>query len=459
LLFSRLLRSAYSVSHDGGQSWKSGFIPPPAGSIATFGDGVVVKDRAGNFYYSSLGQDAAGNNCVMINKSNDHGDTFSPAQIVALDPGADKDWIAVGSDPNVPSRDNLYVTWTSYNSTGSTLAFSRSTDGGRTWSSTQTIFSYTNDGVQSGQIQASRPTVDNSNGRLYVPFLHFGVLVSSDPPSNPFNYLRILVSDDGGNTFYPLAFNVPSAPNPLVYPTVPAGIYADQGSGSSGLPVIKQGPNIGGGTLTELYGWPRYVRCSRVMGQPAFAAQNGRVALVFEASTSTMRGDPASQSQIIALYSKDGGGTWFHPFVLAAATSNNPQHFMPAAAMTPNASTLYVGYYVQDSNEQVRTELATLQITGGGLLALAVKPLSSVRFDLEPNNIPSPIPPLQSENTVNFDLVIVSGYTLGEYMGVAIDDKGSPMAAWGDCRNTWISPANGFYPGAHPQTDVFFVRP
>jgi type IV secretory pathway protease TraF len=60
---------------------------------------------------------------------------------------------------------------------------------------------------------------------------------------------------------------------------------------------------------------------------------------------------------------------------------------------------------------------------------------------------------------VNFDLIIISGYALGEYVGVTVDDKGNPMAAWGDCRNSWVSPANGFYAGVHPQTDVFFVRP
>ena len=81
------------------------------------------------------------------------------------------------------------------------------------------------------------------------------------------------------------------------------------------------------------------------------------------------------------------------------------------------------------------------------------------RFDLEPNNIPSPFPPLKSEDTINFDQLIKPGYALGEYMGVATDANGNPMASWGDSRNSWTSPANGFYPGTHPQTDVFFVKP
>jgi len=336
--------------------------------------------------------------------------------------------------------------------------FSRSIDGGATWSPAKPVFTYTNDGVLSSLVQGSTPTVDTSSGRLYVAFLHFGAFIGASF-FRVQDYLRVLASDDAGNTFFPLAFNVPGAPDSFVYPKVPAGLRCDQGDGSYGLAVIKQGPDIGGGSLSLQYGIPRYVHCSRILEQSAAAAQNGRIVIAFEASTSPTYGDPASQSRILALYSKDGGNTWFRPFVVAEATSNDPQHVIPAVALTANGNTLYVGYYVQDSNEQVRTELATLQLTAGGLLAMATKPLSSVRFDLEPNNVASPFPPLKNADTISFDRSVVTGYAFGEYMSLAVDPNGNPMAAWGDSRNSWVSPANGFYPGVHPQTDVFFVKP
>jgi hypothetical protein len=449
--------AAYSVSHDGGQTWRSSFISPSQGSIGTGYDGVVAKDRAGNFYYVSQGQDAAGNASVIVGKSADHGDTFGTAQTVALDPGRDKDGLAVGPDPSVPSRDNIYVAWITFNSSGSPLMFSRSTDGGATWSPPQTIFAYADDGVLSSAVQLGNLVVDQLSGRLYVPIVHLG---SGGVVSRVADYVRVLVSDDGGNSFYPLAFNIPGAPNSFVYPKVSAGIFADQGTfGSGKLPVIKQGPDIGGGLYSEQYGIPRYVHCSRILGEPAAAAQNGRVVITFDASTGAILGARTNQSQIVALYSKDGGATWFPPFIVAPATANDPQHVIPAVALTPNGNTLYVGYYVQDSNEQVRTELATLQLTGGGLQLLGRKPLSSVRFDLVPNNIPSPFPPLKTEDTIGFNLGLQTGYALGEYMAVATDPNGNPMAAWGDCRNTWVSPANGLCPGPHPKADVFFVRP
>jgi hypothetical protein len=459
--YTKLLHSAYSVSHDGGLTWRSGFLNPPPGSLYTLGDGVVAADRAGNFYYSSLGRDSNGNRGMLVGKSTDHGDTFAPAVVVAVDPGADKPWIGLGPDPNVPSRDNIYVIWDSYDNSGtnSTLAFSRSTDGGTTWSPVRTLFAYTDDGVLSGQLQPGNPIVDKSNGRLYVTFLHYDHINGGNVLFGGPDYLRVLVSDDGGNTFTPLAFNVPGAPDPFGYPILQVGTPADCGTQGGPGTVIKQGPDIGGGIWSELYGLPRFVHCHHQIAQPLAAVQNGRVVITFETSLSDVATNPYSPSQIIALYSKDGGRTWFPPFVVAPATTADPQHFHPALALAPNGNTLYVDYYVQQSNEQVRTDMATLQLTGGGLQLQGYKPLSSVAFDLEPSNVPSPIPSLKSENTVNFDFIIKSGYMLGEYIGMATDAAGNPMASWGDGRNSWVSPADGYYPGVHPQTDVFFVRP
>jgi hypothetical protein len=453
--------SAYSVSHDGGLTWRSDFIAPAPGGIQTGGDGVVATDRAGNFYYATFGRDSNFNRGMLVGKSTDHGDTFAPAVVVALDPGVDKEWLAVGPDPRVPSRDNIYVTWTSYDTSGSnaTLIFSRSTDGGTTWSPARTIFAYTNDGVLSSLVSQSNPTVDKSNGRLYVPFIHWDHINGDTPLFGGADYVRVLVSDDGGNTFAPLAFNVPGAPNPFLYPNLSPGIPADCGKGGGTRSVIKQGPDIGGGIYGELYGLPRFVHCTRIIEQPATAAQNGRVVIALNAAISDTATNPTSPSQIVAVYSKDGGNTWFPPFIVAPATVSAPQHFHPAIALSPNGNILYVGYYVQQSDEKVRTEMATLQVTRGGLQMLGRQPLSSVAFDLEPNNVPRPFPLLKNEDTINFDYVIVAGYALGEYMGMATDAAGNPMASWGDSRNSWVSPADGYYPGTHPQTDVFFVRP
>ena len=82
LQFTHRFLSGFSSSNDGGKTWKSGFVPPVPGSIFTFGDGVVVADRSGNFYYAGLGADASGNSTVQVNKSTDGGNTWGPAVVV-----------------------------------------------------------------------------------------------------------------------------------------------------------------------------------------------------------------------------------------------------------------------------------------------------------------------------------------------------------------------------------------
>lgn len=450
LFLSQLLLSGYSVSHDAGKTWRSGFIPPPEGGILTFGDGIVATDRSGTFYYAGLGTDADFNNGILISSSSDGGETFSPSQVIALDPGADKEWMAIGPDPKHPSRDNIYVTWTSYTDDSSRLAFSRSTDRGRTWSPAKLIYAPEDEELISSYIQFSNPVVDNSSGRLYIPFLHFSK-VDTD-------YMRLLVSDDGGETFRFVAFNIPGAPDIYSYPFVQPGVIADCGLGGGIRLVAKQGPAIGGGIFAQ-FGLPRFLQTTRLITQPAAAAVKGRLVIALNTSTSPHFGDPAGSSQIVALYSKDGGNHWAPPTTVAQATPADPQHFHPAVALSPGGDSFYVGYYVQQSNERLRTDLATVRILGNGLQVLGTRPLSSVAFDLAPNNVPSPFPPYFSLDTVNYDQIIVAGYSVGEYMGVAIDAVGNPIASWGDLRNTWTSPTEGIFPGIHTQADVYFLRP
>jgi hypothetical protein len=137
--YKQVFLSGYSTSSDGGQTWTSSSMPPVPGRTFTLGDPSIGVDRNGNFYFSGLGFDAAGKFTIQVNKSTDGGRTFSPAVVVQQDDGGDKEWIAVGKDPFVPNRDNVYVTWTSFQATGAQLRFGRSTDGGVTFA-TKTIF-------------------------------------------------------------------------------------------------------------------------------------------------------------------------------------------------------------------------------------------------------------------------------------------------------------------------------
>src|SRR5439155_386255 len=83
--------------------------PVSGDSPFPFGDPSLAMDRRGNIYYASLGTDAAGNGALIVNKSADNGSTFGTASVVVLDEGSDKEWLAIGPDPKVRGRDNLYV--------------------------------------------------------------------------------------------------------------------------------------------------------------------------------------------------------------------------------------------------------------------------------------------------------------------------------------------------------------
>jgi hypothetical protein len=440
LFYTHIFFSAYSVSHDGGTTWTSGFLPPPSGSIVTLGDPAVAVDRAGNFYYSNLALDASFTGVIAVNKSTDHGTTFSAGTIVATDDGSDKDWIAVGPDPQVPSRDNVYVTWTSFQNNGSTqLWFAKSTDGGATWTS-RAIFAPSNSGVMSNQLSLTTPVVDASSGRLYIPFLHFSFIDA--------DMIRVLVSDDAGATFHFLAFNVPGAPDAFAYPNVTPGVFADCGNGGF-RNVLFQGSDVGGGR----FGLPRYIHSTRVVTQPAAAAARGRFVLGFQTSTSPFFGDPTAGSMINLLYSQDGGASFFGPTIVSASTPNDPQHVHPTLSLGQNGNTIYVAYYVQQSDTKLRTDVATLHIDGNHVGQLSTQPLSTTSFDLTPSNIP--FPKATSITTTHYDRTIVPCYDIGEYMSILSTDLG-PLAAWGDNRRSWTSPATSPAAGTHAQSDVFF---
>lgn len=130
----------------------------------------------------------------------------------------------------------------------------------------------------------------------------------------------------------------------------------------------------------------------------------------------------------------------------------------PAITLDAFGLVARVGYYVQQSNEQLRTDVATLLLLGRHIIVAHTTGLSDVAFDLTPSNIPRPTPTNPFETT-NYDRAIAHCYDIGEYMGITgtgdILDNDS-LAAWGDNRNSWTGPPGSAAPFTHAQPDVFF---
>jgi hypothetical protein len=458
--FTQLFFTGYSVSHDSGKTWTSGFIPPPVVGGCTLGDPSVGVDRQGNFYFAHLACDAVGNTVIAVSKSTDGGNTFGPSTIAATSNGGDKDWLAVGPDPKVPTRDNLYVAWVNFSSAASSLMLSRSLDGGATWN-TQTVYSPVDNGVLSSFLFAPNPVVDPSNGRLYIPFLHISNVDADD--------IQVLVSDDAGATFSFLSFNITGAPDQFSYPVVQPGVLNDCGPSGFIRLVLFEGPpqlppqQIGGPNFA--LNFYRYV--TRIITQPAAVALNNRLLIAFNSSTSATFGDSTAGSKIDMIASNDGGATWSAPLTVAASTPTDLHHVHPSITMHPSGRKAFIGYYVQQSNiqsdtqfGQLRTDLTEVDLSSGKdkqWVLGGTTGLSTTSFSLEPTNNEVKTNPF---TTLNYDMTSVPCYSIGEYMSV-MWYKNGVIGAWGDERNPWVAkneppPSDSVAPFVHPQADVFF---
>jgi BNR/Asp-box repeat len=472
LVFLQLLFGAYSVSKDNGKTWSSAFFPPVPGSSFTFGDPVLAVAPNGTAYFSQLGADAKGNSTVQVNRSTDGGITWSPGIVVAIDPGSDKEWMAVGPDGVV------YVTWTSFQKDGSAqLRLAKSTDGGNTWHS-RTIFApgtRKNPKLPQNALQFSQPTVDQVTGRLYIPFLHFS-------NSNQ-DFIQILVSDDGGAHFSFLNFNVPGAPSPILLPittpgdlnecgvfpgSTPGPIVGDAGvapGASSAAPkffpnirqTIHSGPAFGG----SFTGLPRWEHATRLITQPAFFARAGRLYLAWNNSNTNTIGDSNAGSRILFIRSMDGGKTWSKPIQASPTRSGDLYHVHPSltAEEASDTNEVSIAYYTQHTNGTVDVDMVTSYDSGVTFAPNATRRLTSTHFGLPPTNIPIPSK-ANPFDTTNYDRVIAQCYALGEYLAVRTVDE-QTYSAWGDDRRPIHEPENKFDPlsdQTHPQEDVFFQR-
>lgn len=313
----------YYWSNDAGNTWESSTLKT---SLGIFGDPALVADNKGNFYYAHLTDpDQKGWNgekfldYIVIQKSTDGGKTYDDGTFCGNHHPKDEDKHWLCTDPKTGA---IVCTWTEFDKYDSKafdkdfsrILFSRSDDGGKTWSDAMKINQFDgdcldNDNTTEGAVPAIGP-----NGEVYVAWA-WGDKIWFDK------------STDGGKTWLD---------NDVVIADQPGGWTFDIPgiSRCNGMPVLvcdlSNGPNRG--TLYVNWGDQR----------------NG-----------------TDDTDIFVAKSTDGGKTWSAPIRVNNDGKGKHQFFNWMAIDQTNGF-LYVVFYDRRAYADNRTDVYVAVSQNGG---------------------------------------------------------------------------------------------
>lgn len=158
-------------SEDGGLTWKQEQL---SSTYGVWGDPCIVVDTAGSFYYFHLANPPQGNwiDRIVCQRLDSVGGQWTSGSYMGLNgtKAQDKQWVVVD-----PASNNLYATWTQFDSYGSSdpadssiILFSKSADRGDTWSPALRINTVAGDCIDSDNtVEGAVPAV-GPNGQVYA---------------------------------------------------------------------------------------------------------------------------------------------------------------------------------------------------------------------------------------------------------------------------------------------------
>jgi hypothetical protein len=362
--------SGFYASFDGGQTWPcQGLIDLSALGEYAFGDPAQAFDSSGNAYYGTLAFPFPGTTAeertglqadFFVAKSTDGGCTYtSAAKVSGASPAKfdDKDAITADANPSSPFRDNVYAAWTKFSKQGISgfgndqIVFSRSTDGGQTWSNPQPISpAYNNNSVGGRQGAAVKAGPD---GTVYVVWLD-----TVDKQAVE----RIAISFDGGKTFPKQNITVATVTDDGVNP-LPGSSFRQDARTFPSLTVASDGTlyvawaNHNNGhavvlvtkSATKGLTWSTPVVAGDVSGRSAFFASvsvdpSGKVNVGFLAMDDKPAGtQPGAGVVLYDAYftqSTDGGATFSDPLKISTASSD------PNGSSTNSLRAQFLGDYI-----------------------------------------------------------------------------------------------------------------
>ena len=308
--------SGASISTDGGNSWTR-IDPFATGHGSNYGDPLLVYNR--RFARFIAGDLAGGCGTFGLGTwTSANGQTWAVGPCVHSGSVDDRPSIAVDNDPTSPFYGNTYVSWNDFNIGSGALVFSRSTDGGVTWSAEQ-IISNTANFLRNTQlaVQPANGQVDlvgedegggGLNARTNYFFRSAGRRLDLEPPDPDGSLVpggratRSPATSADSTTSGGLwagEIPVPGGPTTIVYPYYRAGGTGDTGD-------IYAVRSIDGGAT-----WSAPIAISTAPHEQWFSQAvsngNGELAIWYYSREHTTDGN---NYEIFLSKSHDGGATW-----------------------------------------------------------------------------------------------------------------------------------------------------
>lgn len=161
----------FYTSTDGGFSWQQGTLTSDYG---VWGDPTIICDTTGAFYFFHLSNPSSGNwiDRIVCQKLDSINSSWSNGTYTGLNgtKAQDKQWAVVDRSDNT-----IYVTWTQFDDYGSSnlsdssnIMFSKSIDGGLTWSPAIRINKVAGDCIDSDNTTEGAVPAIGPNGEVYV---------------------------------------------------------------------------------------------------------------------------------------------------------------------------------------------------------------------------------------------------------------------------------------------------
>ena len=307
-------------STDGGHTWIANTLADATNGV--WGDPCIFSDTTGNFYFVHLSNPPAGNwvDRIVCAKSTNGGSSWSQGSYTGLNGTKvqDKAWTAVN-----PATNEIYVTWTQfdvYNSSAPTdssvILFSKSGDGGLTWSVPKRISKDAGDCIDSDNtVEGAVPAVGPS-GEIYVAWVGRNGMV--------FNK-----SLDDGITWLPQETFVTTVPGGWDYNI--SGLQR-----CNGLPItlcdLSNGPNRG----TIYINW-------------------------------TDQRNGTTDTDVLLIKSSDGGTTW-SPVVRINNDAPGKQQFLTWMSIDQTNGNIYCDFYDRRNyaSSSSQTDVYMARSTDGG---------------------------------------------------------------------------------------------